>query len=101
MVKYQPLLPLRVMSGSLAIQWMGLGSMSMAPITTREHRDIPGLRSCQETGGCPELDLLPFAGYGSTWEYGPGSSPGQHIRVGISGAWKALVWETYSVTSLP
>lgn len=55
MVKHQPALPRRAMSGSMAMQWQGLVSMSMVHITTREHRDVPGLGSKLGSQSCPKM----------------------------------------------
>lgn len=51
MEKSQPVLPLRAMSGFLAMQHQGLEAMSLAHIIMR---DIPGL-ACHQgiIGGCP------------------------------------------------
>lgn len=58
MLRSQPKLPLRDMSGSLAMQ--GQGSMSVPHITTREHSDFPGWdtwmsRGCAEQESWPHL----------------------------------------------
>ena len=52
MVKSQPMLPMRVMSRSVAMQWQTSLPMSMVPITTRDHGDVPGLCSCLGSRGC-------------------------------------------------
>jgi hypothetical protein len=43
------------MSGSMAMQWQGLVSMSVAHITTKEHRDVPGLDSRLGSQRCPKM----------------------------------------------
>lgn len=53
MMRPQPELPLRAMSGSGATQKQKLVLMSVVHITTREHRDIPGWGSCCGPGGRP------------------------------------------------
>lgn len=49
-------LPLKVVSGSMAMRWQGpvSVSMSVAHVITRDHDgDIPGLGSCLGSSGCP------------------------------------------------
>lgn len=47
MVKSQPVLPLRALSGSVVIQWQGsvAVAVSVAHITNKDHGDVPGLGS--------------------------------------------------------
>lgn len=42
-MKSQPVLPLRDMSGSIAVEQQGSLSMSMVYVTPKDHSDIPGL----------------------------------------------------------
>jgi hypothetical protein len=68
MVRSQPELLLRTMSGSVAIQLQGSVLMSIAYVTTREHGDVPDAGSARDhidiQGGavhdwpCPLLDLV-------------------------------------------
>ena len=59
MVKPQPMLLLRAMCGSVAVQQQGSMSVSMTHITTRDHGDIPG--TIWMSRGYAELGL-PFTG---------------------------------------
>ena len=42
-MKSQPVLPVRAMSGLVAMQQQGSVLMSMSPINNKDHVDIPGL----------------------------------------------------------
>ena len=42
-MKSQPVLPVRAMSGVVAMQQQGSVLMSMSPINNKDHVDIPGL----------------------------------------------------------
>ena len=42
MVRSQPELQLRAMSGSMAMQWQGLVLMSVMPVTTKGYWNVPG-----------------------------------------------------------
>lgn len=53
-MKSQPELPLKAMSGSVAMQHQRSVSMSMAHITVREYEDIPGWSNHQGPCECPE-----------------------------------------------
>jgi hypothetical protein len=52
MARSQPELPLRTKSESVAIQQQGWMLMSVAPISTREHGDIPGGAAVEGPHGC-------------------------------------------------
>lgn len=53
MVRSQPELQLRAMTGSMTTQWQGSMLMSVTHSTTREHGDIPSQDSHRGPHGCP------------------------------------------------
>lgn len=75
-MKSQPMLLLRVISGSMAMQQQGSVWMSTAHITTRDHRDI-----------CPWSRQLP----GTTWMSRDCTELGPHVvGCGILERWPHL-----------
>lgn len=55
MMQPQPMLPLRVTSGFIAMQLLGSLSMPVAHITTKNHADFPGLGCCLGPHWCPRV----------------------------------------------
>lgn len=84
-MRFQPVLPLRVMSGSMAMQHQGSVSMSLTYSTTKGHPDISGLGCCLdhvEPKGCA-VGLAPHQQ--QCLEEGPCISTWQPRRAGPSG----------------
>ena len=52
MEKSQPILPLRVLSGSIDMQQQQSVLMSITHITTKDHTDVPALACCLRTYMC-------------------------------------------------
>lgn len=100
MLRSQQELPLRAMYESVAIQWQGSVSMSVAHVTNREHGDVPG--SHRGTTGCPgavqnwpppltaygTLESLPhFSLAAALGRAGPALCPGNTMELILAGMW--------------